>query len=159
MGVRVSRVPAAAAVGALVLGALPVTEHVTRCPTAAPCPSVYQVVLHPGRLASALVLAVLAYAVTAVLAALVRAAKRPALPGAAAPRAVAGLTAAVLAGPASAAVGGVVSLVWGSAPRTTGWERLPVGLLSAGSVAAVLLGVAVVTVLVTLRATARSAPA
>lgn len=147
-------VPVAAAAVGLVLGTMPVTEHVTRCQPTVPCPSVHTVVVLPERVASGLVLAVLACTVASVLAALWRASVRPAPPAAATPRAVAALALAVLAVPVSWSIGLLTSLVWTFPPRTTGWADLPVGLLAGLLVGAVLLGCAVAALLATLRTTA-----
>lgn len=154
-----ARVPALLAGGAFILGSLPVTEHVTRCSTEAPCPSIHAVVILPERVASGLVLALLAYVVVRALSSLARAASRPVLFGAAKARAVSALALAVLAAPASVAVGAVVSYTWGFAPRTTGWAQVPLGLVSGSLVAAVLLGCAVVALLSALQATAQPEPA
>lgn len=149
------RVPALLAGGAFVLGSLPVTEHVTRCSTPAPCPSIHTVVVLPERVASGVVLALLTYVVVQALSSLARAASRPALLGEAKARAISALALAVLLAPASVAVGTVVSYAWNFAPRTTGWAQLPVGLVSGYVVAAVLLGCAVVALITALRASAQ----
>ena len=150
-----ARVPALAAGGAFVLGSLPVTEHVTRCSTAAPCPSVHTVAVLPERVASGVLLALVAYAAMRSLLAIVLASSRPVVAGEAKARAVSALALGLLAAPASVAVAAVVSTVWGSAPRTTGWAQLPVGLASGSLVAVVLLGCAVAALLTALQATSR----
>lgn len=153
------RVPALLAGGAFVLGSLPVTEHVTRCSTAAPCPSIHTIVVLPERVASGVGLALLTYVVVRALWSVARAASRPVLFGEAKARAVSALALAVLVAPASVAVGTVVSYVWSSAPRTTGWAHIPLGLVSGAVVAAALLGCAVVALITALQATARPEPA
>lgn len=150
-----ARVPVLAAVGALVLGSLPVTEHVTRCATSAPCPAVHTVAVLPERVASGVLLALIAYAAVRSLVAVARASSRAALPGQAKARAVSALALGLLVAPASVTVAALVSTVWGFAPRTTGWAQLPVGLVSGFSVAAVLLGCAVATLLGALQASGR----
>lgn len=147
-------VPVVAAAVALVLGTMPVSEHVTRCQPMVPCPSVHTVVVLPERVLSGLVLAVLAFVVVSALTALWRASVLPAPPAAATPRALAALALTVLAVPVSWSVGLLTSYVWAFPPRTTGWSNLPVGFLSGLSVGAVLLGCAVAALLATLRASA-----
>lgn len=150
------RVPALLAGGALVLGSLPVTEHVTRCSTPAPCPSVHTVVVLPERVASGVVLALLTYGVVQALCSLARAASRPVLLGEAKARALSALALAVLLAPVSVAVGTLVSHAWSFAPRTTGWAQLPVGLISGLLVAAVMLGCASVALMTALRASTQA---
>lgn len=147
-------VPVGAAAVAFVLGSMPVTEHVTRCAPAVPCPSVHAVVVLPERVLSGLLLAVLTFGVASTLSAMWRASLRPASASAATPRAVSALALAVLAVPVSMAVGLLASFVWALPRRTTGWSDLPVGLLTGATVAVVLLGCAVAALLATLRATA-----
>ena len=148
------RVPALLAGGAFILGSLPVTEHVTRCSTPAPCPSIHTVVVLPERVASGVVLALLTYVVVRALSSVARAASRPVLLGEASGRAISAVALAVLLAPASVAVGIVVSYAWSLAPRTTGWAQLPVGLVTSCVVAAVLLGCAVVALITALHASA-----
>lgn len=149
------RVPALLAGGAFVLGSLPVTEHVTRCSTPAPCPSVHTVVVLPERVGSGLVLALLTYAVVQALSSLARAASRPVLLGEAKARAISALALAALLVPASVAVGALVSYAWNLAPRTTGWAQLPVGLFSGIVVAAIMLGCAIAALVTALHASAQ----
>lgn len=149
------RVPALVAGGAFVLGSLPVTEHVTRCSTAAPCPSIHTIVVLPERVASGAALALLTYLVVRVLSSVARSARHPVRSGEAKARAVSALTLAVLVVPASVAVAAVVSYAWSSAPRTTGWAQLPLGLISGYAVAATLLGCAVLALITALQATAQ----
>lgn len=131
------------------------TEHLTRCAPATPCLAENTIVIQPERLASGLMLAVIACAVVRVLSRIARATGRPVLPCQATPRAVSGGGLAVLAVPASFAVRAGVSYTWSSAPRTTGWAQLSLGLLIGSSLAVVLLGFAVVALLTALQATAQ----
>jgi hypothetical protein len=140
--VRIPAVPSLAAGVALVLGVMPVTENVTRCETAAPCPSAQTVVVLPERILSGLTLAALAYAVASVLTRLVRATSGAAPPEVAVSRAVASLVCVVLLLPASWAVGFATDRIWESAPRTTGWANLPIGVLAGVLVSGVLLSCA-----------------
>jgi hypothetical protein len=156
--VRIPAVPTVAAGVTLVLGVMPVTENVTRCETAAPCPSVHTVVVLPERIVSALVLAALAYAVASVLTRLVRATHKAAPPEAADSRALTSLVCAVLLLPASWTVGFAADHIWESAPRTSGWANLPIGILAGVLVAGVLLNCALAPWLRTPRATADSDP-